>query len=122
MEGQRKCKFPEGIIIKPDGIHEVLPHSYQLREVHENVTVIIAECKRCGRTDVAWRRQKDTVSEYFGERIIDTEIERPDNCLFVTKHVYNNAKVKVLVCKHCNEISFAWEVTPETVEDEHFEE
>lgn len=55
-----KCKFPEGIIIKPDGVHELDPCEYQEVERYANVTISIRLCKKCGNIDIAWFRQEDT--------------------------------------------------------------
>lgn len=55
-----KCKFPEGIVIKLDGIHELDPCEYQEVERYANVTVSIRRCKKCGNIDIAWFRQEDT--------------------------------------------------------------
>ena len=55
-----KCKFPEGIVIKPDGIHELDPCVYQEVERYANVTVSIRRCKKCGNIDISWFRQEDT--------------------------------------------------------------
>ena len=55
-----KCKFPEGIVIKPDGVHELDPCEYQEVERYANVTVSIRRCKKCGNIDISWFRQEDT--------------------------------------------------------------
>ena len=55
-----KCKFPEGIVIKPDGIYELDPCEYQEVERYANVTISIRRCKKCGNIDIAWFRQEDT--------------------------------------------------------------
>lgn len=55
-----KCKFPEGIVIKPDGVHELDPCEYQEVERYANVTISIRRCKKCGNIDIAWFRQEDT--------------------------------------------------------------
>ena len=55
-----KCKFPKGIVIKPDGIHELDPCEYQEVERYANVTISIRRCKKCGNIDIAWFRQEDT--------------------------------------------------------------
>lgn len=55
-----KCKFPEGIVIKPDGVHELDPCEYQEVERYANATVSIRRCKKCGNIDIAWFRQEDT--------------------------------------------------------------
>lgn len=62
-----KCTFPDGMTIKPDGMHELDPCRYQTIEIHRNVTVEVRRCKRCGHIDLAWYRQEDTESEMVGE-------------------------------------------------------
>lgn len=59
----KKCKFPNGIKIKPDGINELDPCIYELIEVHRNVTVEVRRCKKCGNIDISWIRQEDTEDE-----------------------------------------------------------
>ncbi len=56
-----KCKYPEGITIKPDGIHDLDPCVYEDIEKYANVTVVISRCKRCGHVEISWMRQDDTV-------------------------------------------------------------
>lgn len=55
-----RCSFPNGIVIKPDGIHELEPCIYEEVERYANVTVSIRRCKNCGHIDIAWHRQEDT--------------------------------------------------------------
>jgi hypothetical protein len=55
-----KCKFSDGIVIKPDGVHELDPCEYQEVERYANVTVSIRRCKKCDNIDIAWFRQEDT--------------------------------------------------------------
>lgn len=55
-----KCSFPEGLTIKPDGIHELDPCVYETIETYKNVTVEVRQCMKCGRTDIVWIRQEDT--------------------------------------------------------------
>ena len=55
-----KCKFPDGITIKPDGVHELDPCVYELEEIHTNVTVYVSRCPRCGAIDISWTRTEDT--------------------------------------------------------------
>ena len=50
----KRCSFGEGITIKPDGIHELDPCFYEVIEVHENVTVEVSRCKRCGHVELLW--------------------------------------------------------------------
>lgn len=56
----KKCKFPEGLTIKPDGIHELDPCVYEEIQRYENATVIISRCKNCGHIDISWLRQENT--------------------------------------------------------------
>lgn len=55
-----KCKFPDGVVIKPDGASELDPCVYDVVERYRNVTVEVRKCKVCGCIDIAWRRQEDT--------------------------------------------------------------
>ena len=55
-----KCKFPEGVVIKPDGVHELEACLYQEVERYANVTVSIRKCKHCGDVSIVWFRQEDT--------------------------------------------------------------
>ena len=55
----KKCNFGEGVSIKPDGVNELDPCMYEVLEVHENVTVEVLRCKKCGHTEVSWYRPED---------------------------------------------------------------
>lgn len=55
-----KCSLPNGMTIKPDGIHELDPCIYQEIEKYANVTISIRKCKNCGNIDIVWYRQDDT--------------------------------------------------------------
>lgn len=55
-----KCCWPEGMVIKPDGINELDPCVYEDIEIYTNVTVIVSRCKNCGNIDIRWMRQEDT--------------------------------------------------------------
>ncbi len=57
----KKCKYPEGITIKPDGIHDLDPCVYEDIEKYANVTVVVSRCKKCGHVEISWMRQDDTV-------------------------------------------------------------
>ena len=62
-----KCKFPDGVVVKLDGIHEMKPHAYRLKQKLKNVTVEILECSECGDVSIGWYRQEDTEEiEYLG--------------------------------------------------------
>ena len=60
MNNMEKCSFGDGIVIKPDGIHELDPCIYEDIEMWHNVTVVVSRCKRCGRIELSWIRQDDT--------------------------------------------------------------
>ena len=55
-----KCEFPEGVVIKPDGVNELDPCVYEEIEVYKNVTVHVLRCKKCGHIELQWDRQEDT--------------------------------------------------------------
>ena len=56
-----RCRRFLGMILKPDGIHELDPCRYIETERYENVTVSICRCKRCGHQMLEWRRQPNTI-------------------------------------------------------------
>lgn len=53
------CTF-EGVVIKPDGVHELSPHDFVLEEKLKNVTIEILRCRKCGAFSIGWYRQEDT--------------------------------------------------------------
>ena len=59
-----KCKFCDGVVFKPDGIHELEPCFFVETEIHKNATVHVSTCKYCGQTLVEWDRQDNTESYY----------------------------------------------------------
>ena len=63
----KKCQFPFGIVIKPDGRHRLDPCLYETKEIHTNVTVIVSQCKECGHIDIQGERQDDTEDIIYGE-------------------------------------------------------
>lgn len=56
---EKKCR-DNGIVIKPDGIHELDPCVYEEIQRLKNVTVSVLRCKRCGHIEITWYRQEDT--------------------------------------------------------------
>lgn len=66
-KGCDKCRMPEGVSIKPDGVHELDPCIYRTKQIHRNATVIVSQCEKCGHIDISWKRQDDTESEYVEE-------------------------------------------------------
>lgn len=55
-----KCSFPNGVVIKPDGINELDPCEYEEIEKYKNVTISISCCRKCGNINISWFRQEDT--------------------------------------------------------------
>lgn len=55
--GKRVCRFPGGLVIKPDGENPLDPCRYEEVERHEGVTVHILRCKNCGRIELTWSRE-----------------------------------------------------------------
>lgn len=62
---KRKCEFPNGMFIKPDGRNELDPCLYDIVEVHRNVDVNILRCRECGHVEVEWIRRPDTTDDVF---------------------------------------------------------
>lgn len=62
-----KCSYPEGVVIKPDGIHELDPCTYFVAEVHRNVDVYVLRCVKCGYEEIEWERTPYTEDEYYSE-------------------------------------------------------
>lgn len=69
MEEKEKCKFPDGITIKPDGETELDPCRYRMKSIYKNVTLAVLECMDCGHIEIEWIRQPNT------ERITEDEYE-----------------------------------------------
>ena len=55
-----KCQFPDGMVIKPDGVNELDPCEYEVVEAYRNVTIEVLRCRKCGHTEISWYRQEDT--------------------------------------------------------------
>ena len=58
-----KCKWPDWMSIKPDGVNELDPCLYETIEVFHNVTVEVCRCKKCGHVEFSWYRQDNTERE-----------------------------------------------------------
>lgn len=65
MHKCRKCDYPNGISIKPDGRSELDPCVYDVVETHKNVDVEVLRCKNCGHIEVEWIRRDDTIDDVF---------------------------------------------------------
>ena len=55
-----RCRFPDGLTIKPDGQNELDPCFYDVVEEYRNVTVRVLRCRNCGRIELEWERQDNT--------------------------------------------------------------
>lgn len=56
MEEREKCRWPDGMDVKPDGVHSLDPCVYETVEVVENATVYVNRCSRCGHYEILWKR------------------------------------------------------------------
>lgn len=56
-DATKKCQFSGGVVVKPDGVHELDPCEYELVEEHNGVTVQVLRCLKCGHVEVQWIRR-----------------------------------------------------------------
>ena len=49
-----RCQWPDGVEIRPDGVHRLDPCSYDVIEEHRDVTVRVLRCRRCGHQEIEW--------------------------------------------------------------------
>lgn len=70
-----KCKWPEGITIKPDGEHELDPCKYVEIAEYKNVTVVVMKCSVCGHIEISWKRQPNSYAVFEEDDIEDDEDE-----------------------------------------------
>ena len=56
----KKCVFPDGLSIKPNGINELDPCLYETEQILTNCIVEISKCKKCGNISVSWKRTTET--------------------------------------------------------------
>ena len=52
-----KCQFPDGVVVKPDGVNELDPCLYEEIEVVKHCTVHVLRCQRCGHIEIEWERE-----------------------------------------------------------------
>ena len=52
----QECRWPEGVTVKPDGVHEADAHEWVEEEIVENATVHVLRCKTCGVVSLGWTR------------------------------------------------------------------
>lgn len=55
-----KCKFPHGVVIKPNGRDPLDPCRYKDIEKYTNVTLTVSKCVVCGHIDISWEKTEDT--------------------------------------------------------------
>lgn len=55
-----KCTLPKGLVIKPDGVHELVPGLFETEQVLTNCTVEVLRCKHCGEYELSWYRTAAT--------------------------------------------------------------
>lgn len=53
----QECRWPEGVTVKPDGVHEADAHEWIEEEIVENATVHVLRCKTCGAVSCGWTRE-----------------------------------------------------------------
>ena len=58
-----RCQFPNGMIVRPDGVHELDPCIYEEVEVGPHCTVHVLRCKRCGHMEIEWDRETSSSTE-----------------------------------------------------------
>lgn len=60
---EKKCRLPDRISIKPDGINELDPCVYETVETMEfskvPIEVRLDRCVNCGYYEISWRMVKD---------------------------------------------------------------
>lgn len=56
----KPCAWPDGVTIKPDGVHDLSPHNFVTVQILKNVTIEVVRCTVCGEISTAWYRQEDT--------------------------------------------------------------
>lgn len=60
---EKKCRFPNGIAIKPDGVNDLDPCRYDtietMRFKKAPVEVSLDRCVNCGYYEVSWRVIED---------------------------------------------------------------
>ena len=67
-----KCTLPKGLVIKPDGVHELAPGLFETEQVLTNCTVEVLRCKHCGEYELSWYRTAATeeVSEENWDEVL----------------------------------------------------
>lgn len=53
---KEKCKWPDWLDIRPDGVHSLDPCVYATVETYKNVDVDLDKCQICGHQELSWRK------------------------------------------------------------------
>ena len=69
----KECKYPEGFVIRPDGIHDLDPCIFEEDEVWKNVVVQILKCKRCGKISIGWYKTPNSIKVNSLEEALEGE-------------------------------------------------
>lgn len=72
MSEVKKCEYPEGVDIKFGPI-SIDPCRYEIIEKHQNCTVEIVRCVKCGYTDVRWYINKPEEGDFAPSIVDDLE-------------------------------------------------
>lgn len=64
---EKKCRFPDGISIKPDGVNEIDPCVYESVETRRfskaPIEVSLDRCVNCGYYEISWRFVRDEIDK-----------------------------------------------------------
>jgi len=58
-----RCQWPDGMEIRPDGVHRLDPCTYDVIEEHQGVTVRVLRCSRCGHQEIEWEQHDGDYAE-----------------------------------------------------------
>lgn len=56
-DNEKRCQFPDGVTIRPDGVNELDPCFYEEIETVKHCTVHVLRCQRCGHIEIEWERE-----------------------------------------------------------------
>ena len=62
-----RCAMPEGVSLRPDGVHEIDPCIYEEVERHSGCIVHVMRCRRCGHVEISWEKGEDYQLEEVSE-------------------------------------------------------
>lgn len=53
-----KCRWGDGVDVKPDGVHSLDPCIYEEIETIEHCIVHVLQCVRCGHMEFTWEQEE----------------------------------------------------------------